>query len=610
MGKRSPLTTGQWAPRAVGETQRPGGIPPVVPAGRRGPAVSQWVARAALPVALVLWLLSLRHVNLRAMTDLGLLQVLPVLFWVALGLLAVGFCVALSDRRTRGGWFAAYVVGLIAILHATPALLYPTLRYGWAWKHVAVVDAMIRNGGSVPGAPQLDVYDQWPGFFQLNALVVQATGLESSLGYAVWAPPVNNVLLLAPLLLIYRAVTADRRLVWGAAWIFYSCSWVGQDYFAPQAFAFLLFVTLIALVTGQLKTAAERPPGSGAGAWPVGRYLLVVLVMAVIVCSHPLTPLMMLSALVALSLPRRNRRVLLPVLGAGVLLTLVWDATVARPFVSAHLSEFVGALLKPDSNVVSGLAALDAAAPGQVMVSWVDRGLSAAVFLLAALAFVVRRWTRRTGMPLLVLAPMPVLIANSYGGEMIFRAYLFALPAAALLIAALLFESRGRPRLRVFVAAPLLLAMLGGLLFGYYGKESANQFTEDEVAATHFVTATTPPGSLIVSLTSDVPGLEMNYDKHPRIQLNEQELAVRQRLVNDPIEGLEPFIDGATVREPAYIVLTRAQAAECYLNGTLPADTMRRMDTAMADTAGFVQVFRSQDAVVYRYQNPEAKEAP
>jgi hypothetical protein len=37
---------------------------------------------------------------------------------------------------------------------------------------------------------------------------------------------------------------------------------------------------------------------------------------------------------------------------------------------------------------------------------------------------------------------------------------------------------------------------------------------------------------------------------------------------------------------------------------------MRRMDTAMADTAGFVQVFRSQDAVVYRYQNPEAKEAP
>lgn len=608
MGKRSPLTIGQWAPRAPLETRRPDGTP-VGPPGRRRTTALQWAARAALPVALVLWLLSLRHVNLNAMTDLGLLQVLPVLFWVALGLLAVGFCVALSDRRTRGGWFAAYVLGLIAILHATPALLYPTLRYGWAWKHVAVVDAMIRNGGSVPGAEKLDVYDQWPGFFHLNALVVQATGLESALGYAVWAPPVNNALLLAPLLLVYRAVTTNRRLIWGAVWIFYSCSWVGQDYFAPQAFAFLLFVTLIALLMGQLRAFTERPPGDRTRAWPVGRFLLVVLIMGVIVCSHPLTPLMMVSALVALSLPRRNRRVLLPVLGAGVLLTVVWDATVARPFVSANLSEFVGALLEPDSNVVSGLATLGTAAPGQVQVSWIDRGLSAAVFLLAALAFVRRRWIRRTGMPLLVLAPMPVLIANSYGGEMIFRAYLFALPAAALLISALLFESRRHPRLRVLLVAPLLLAMLGGLLFGYYGKESANYFTKEEVAATHFVTATTPPGSLIVSLTSDVPGLEMNYDKHPRIQLNEQELQVRQRLVDNPIEGLEPFIDGATVREPAYIVLSRAQAAECYLNGTLPADTMRRMDEAMSNTWGFVRVFRNQDAVVFRYQNPDAGEA-
>jgi hypothetical protein len=607
MGKRSPLTNSQWAPHAVVETRRPGETV-VVPPGRRRTTALQWVARAALPVALVLWLLSLRHVNLDAMSDLGLLQVLPVLFWVALGLLAVGFCVALSDRRTRGGWFAAYVLGLIAILHATPALLYPTLRYGWAWKHVAVVDAMIRNGGNVPGAEKLDVYDQWPGFFHLNALVVQATGLESSLGYAVWAPPVNNALLIVPLMLIYRAVTTDRRLIWGAVWIYFSCAWVGQDYFAPQAFVFLLFVSVIALVMGQLRASAERPPGAPPGRWPIGRYLAVVLLTAVIVCSHPLTPLMLVAALVALSLPRRNRRVLLPVLAAAVLLTVAWDATVARPFVSMNLSEFAGALLKPDANVVSGLAALGSAAPGQVTVSWVDRGLSAAVFLLAALAFVMRRWTRRTGMPLLVLAPMPVLVANSYGGEMIFRAYLFALPAAALLISALLFESRKRPRLRVIIVAPLLLAMLCGLLFGYYGKESANYFTEDEVAATHFVTATTPPGSRIVSLTSDVPGLEMNYDKHPRIQLNEQELKDRRRLVENPLEGLEPFIEGATVREPAYIVLTRAQAAECYLNGILPADIMQRMDTAMSRTWGFVPVLRNKDAVVYRYQNPDARE--
>ncbi|MFI2433605.1 glycosyltransferase [Streptomyces sp. NPDC018693] len=609
MDKHSTLTDGQGTPEAGVESRRPSAFAATARGPRRTTA-AQWAVRAALPVALILWLASLRGVNLRGMNDYGLLQVLPVLFWVGLGLLAVGFCVALSDRRTPGGWYAAYVLGLIAIVHATPSLLYPTLRYGWAWKHVAVVDAMVRNGGSVPGAEKLDVYDQWPGFFHLNAFLVQTTGLESSLGYAVWTPPVLNALLLAPLLLLYRSVTRDRRLIWGAAWVYYSCSWVGQDYFAPQAFAFLLFVTMIALVMGQLPSSERGAADSRPTGWSVGRLVTVLLVQAAIVCSHPLTPLMVISALVALSLVRRNRRVVLPVLASAVLLTVLWDATVARPYVSAHLSEFTGALLEPDANAVSGLAALGTAAPGQVLVSWIDRGLSAAVFLMAALAFAIRPWIRRTGIWLLVLAPLPILVANSYGGEMIFRAYLFALPAAAFLISALLFQWGRRPRLRAVVVLPVLLAMLGGLLFGYYGKEAANYFTQDEVAAVRFVTATTPPGSLIVSLTADVPGLEMNYDKHPRIQLDEQDIEDRRRLVRNPLEGLEPFIEGATEREPAYIVLSRAQAAACYLYGTLPADTMQRLESAMSQTWGFVRVYHNKDAVVYRYQNPDARQEP
>lgn len=410
--------------------------------GPPGTAQRQWCARVALPVALALWLASLRGVDLTGMADLGLLQVLPVLFWVALGLLALGFCLALSDRRTANGWFAAYVLGLVAVIHATPTLLYPTLRYGWAWKHVAIVDAVIRNDGRVPNAGKLDLYNQWPGFFHLNAFFLQVTGLESS-QHCGLDPAGLQRAAACPLLLIYRAVTRDRRLIWGAAWVYYSCSWVGQDYFAPQAFAFLLFVTLIALVLAQLPSSARRPPGSTPTGWPLGRLVIVLLIEGVVICSHPLTPLMMISALVALSLPRRNRRVMLPVAAGAVLLTAAWDATVAKPYVSSNLHQFLGALVQPDANVVSGLAALGTAAPGQVQVSWIDRGLSAAVFLLAAVAFLTRSWTRRTGLPLLVLAPLPLLVANAYGGEMIFRAYLFALPAAAFLVATLFFQWGG-----------------------------------------------------------------------------------------------------------------------------------------------------------------------
>lgn len=164
------------------------------------------------------------------------------------------------------------MLALIAFIHATPTLLYPTLRYAWAWKHVMVVDAMLRHDGPVPHAGDLDIYNQWPGFFQLNALLLRATGLHSALGYAAWYPVIANVALLGALLLLFRAVTQDRRLVWGGIWIYFSVSWVGQDYFSPQAFTYLLFLGVLILVLRRLAAARALrapdgvPPGKGTGA--------------------------------------------------------------------------------------------------------------------------------------------------------------------------------------------------------------------------------------------------------------------------------------------------------------------------------------------------------
>ncbi|MCX4585255.1 glycosyltransferase [Streptomyces sp. NBC_01481] len=603
MGERPTLTGGSTWLRSGAEA------PPGTSATREDrpgrDATRRWAVRVVLPTALALWLLSLRNVDLDQIGDLGLLQVLPVLFWIAMALLTLGFCVALSNRRTGNAWFAAYVLALIAVIHATPSLLYSELRYSWAWKHVAVIDAMLRHGGEVPNAEEFSIYNQWPGFFQLNALFLRATGLESPLGYASWTQALANALLLGPLLLTYRAVARDRRLIWGAAWIYYSCSWVGQDYFAPQAFAFLLFVTVIALVLRQLPSSAlPRPSRQRRGSWPPGLLLLVLVIVAAIVSSHPLTPLMLLSALVVLSLPRRNRRVVLPVLAGAVVLTVAWDATVARPYISENLSSLVNSLLEPDANVVSGLARLGPAAPGQVIVSWVDRGLSGAVFLLAVIAFARRPWTRRTGLPLLVLSPMLLLAANAYGGEMIFRAYLFALPAAAFLIAALLLREGTRPRRRMLAVYPVLLAMLGGLVFGYYGKEGMNHFTSQEAAAVRYLIDTAPPGSRIVSLTSSMPGGDEDYELHERSPVSEQDLSDMRLVARDPLAGLQPLVDVATARVPAYVILSRAQAAESYLDGTLPADTMSRLQSALAKAPNFTVIYRNRDAVVYRYDAP------
>ena len=580
-------------------------------------------AYGALPVALLLWLLSLRHVALDRMGSLGLLQVLPVLYWVAVAVLTAGFVLTLYDRRSGAARLAAHVLALIAVIHATPSLLYPTLRYSWAWKHIAVIEAMIRHGGSVPNGNGLDIYNQWPGFFTLNGLLLRTTGLHSPLGYAAWTPPVVNALLLGPLLLLYRTVTRDRRLVWGGAWIFYSCSWVGQDYFSPQAFAFLLYVVLLAVVFRQLSAARERPagagrpgpePGPGPGGaspigaghrgalgWPPARLALLLVIEAAIISSHQLTPLMLLTALIALSLPRANRRTTLPPLVAALVMQAIWLTTVARPYISANLGSFGAALLSPDGNAVSGLVGLGAAAPGQVAVDWIDRSLSATVLLLAVACFFRRPWVRRSGIPLVALSPVPLLAANSYGGEMIFRVYLFALPAMAFLVAALVLRPGCRPALRMLGVSGLLLVLLGGLFFAYDSKEKMNYFTPDEVAAARYVTTAAPPGSVIVALTGNVPGLYARYDQDQLLLLSQAPAATQSLLVDDPVAGLQQALAGSPPGAPVYLVLTRGQAAECYLTGVLPADTQASLQAALGGYPGFVPVYRNADAAVYRF---------
>ncbi|MFE6749444.1 glycosyltransferase [Kitasatospora purpeofusca] len=662
-----------------------------------GPGPLALFARLALPAAVLLWLLALPRTRTAHMGALGLVGALPGLYWAGLALLTAGFTAVLAERGTRRRWAPGYVLALIAFVHATPTLLYPELRYAWAWKHVMVVDAMLRHDGSVPDAGALDAYNQWPGFFQLNVLFLRATGLHSALGYAAWYPVLANVLLLGPLLLVLRTVTTDGRLVWGGVWIYYSASWVGQDYFSPQAFSYLLFLAVLALVLRRLsagrraaegsgpegsgtegsgaagkpgirrwaarkRAAGERgaaPEGSAAGGaraltwttdlpphggWRPLPFALVVVLIAAIVCSHQLTPLMLISALVMLALPRRNRRVVLPVLAAAVALTLAWDATVARPYLSKNLGDLVAALASPDNNALPGLQRLARPAEAQVFASWVDRGLTAAVLLLALAALVRHRWTRRTSLPLLLAAPVPLLLANSYGGEMVFRAYLFALPAAAMLAATVLIPTGAASAGAVPVgtvpapvapagAAPAadavraagprtpgparwgltLLALLGllfGLVFGYYGKEAMNRFTPGEAAAVRYVAQTAPAGSRIVSVTADLPGGEARYDELGRLALSAGTPQDRLQLVRDPAAAVGAALADPTVTGPSYLVLTPAQTAECRLTGVLPADTVDRVRAVAAASPSLRVVFADGDSVVYQYSARTAGPGP
>ena len=550
---------------------------------------------AAPAVALVLWLLSLRHIDPSRMTDFGLISVLPPLYWAALAVLTFGFSIAVRDRDRSARLLIVYILSLIAMLHATPTIVYQTLRYAWAWKHVAIVNHFLAFNGPDPHAGELSAYYQWPGFFTLNALIERATGLQSALSYASWAPPVLNAMMIAPLLLIFRTVTRDRRVLWLGLWVFYCASWIGQDYFSPQGLAYVFYLAILAALLRRVRGTGQRLGGTAA--WLA---LLTVPILA-IDSSHQLTPFMLVTATAALAIPKRGRRISLAVFAVAAVIGITWDFTVAWPFMQQNLGSLIRAFGALDSNAGAGVVGLGTAETGQIVVSYFDRALSVAVWCLALWALARRTRLRRTRPLLLMLAPLPAVVANNYGGEMLYRVYFFSLPGAAVLAAATLLPRVRRERV-VAITLPIVLgSLLIGFLFSYYGKEKMNYFSPQEVEAADYLAVHAPAGSLIIAELPNYADALDEYEKSTRVWLVPEPPDVEIKLLSqlDPVKAIQDAAKGWT-KGPVYYILTESELAEIQTEGIIPPAALRSLVNGLTPQNGFEPVYRNADAGVYR----------
>ena len=109
--------------------------------------------------------------------------------------------------------------------------------------------------------------------------------------------------------------------------------------------------------------------------------------------------------------------------------------------------------------------------------------LATAMALLGAWRSWRVRGLRVTAILLMVLPGMLVLMTG-FGGEVLFRAFLFAAPFIAFLAAAACLprDGRGFPWRNLVATALLTAVLLPGFLLSYYGKERQNYFTPAEVA--------------------------------------------------------------------------------------------------------------------------------
>ncbi|HEU4348821.1 MAG TPA: hypothetical protein VFR35_13670 [Actinoplanes sp.] len=602
-------------------------------------------------MAISLWASALPMIDLTRMNDYGLVSVAPARMWVGFAVFMLSFVLAWTRADRAGPLLAVHVLAFIVMFYGIPPLVADSLRGPIVYRHAGITDFLTRTG--IVDTRQ-DAYFSWPAFFMFLSSTVKLGGLSSVLPLGTWATVAVDVLYLAPLLLIMRALTRDARVVWAAVLLFYVTNWINQDYLAPQSFTYLFYLAVIALVLHYLRPGSAgdlgsprlaarvrrirvlrpvgwlvplRPPappegvqGTATGRSAAAVTLVIVLLFGASTASHQLTPYAIFFAVTGLVVTGHCRSRGLPVLFGVILVT--WTIFVAHGYIDGHLEKIAegsGVASSATANVSKRLAG----SPEHVLVVQERLALSALIWLLALLGG-IRRWRggfRDGAATVLAVAPIPLFLLP-YGGEVLLRLYFFMLPFVAFFAAALFVRPTGPGRHATErvpasrrVAEAVAFGLVGSLLLAgsfvaRYGNERMDFYTRDEVAAVEELYRIAPFGTYLLAETNYLPWKYQDYEwskadptrrRHRYYSLTNEWSLHPERSTRDMVVwASETLRANATLKRPAgYLILSRSQRAHEEILGGLSGTTMAEFERLLLRSRKFELVYSNEDAKIY-----------
>jgi hypothetical protein len=584
-------------------------------------------------LALALWATSLSAIHLARMSGLGFVSVLPIRFYAGVLILTLAFVWVIARRSPSEPVLLLFVLSLIVMLFALSPLVEGVPRFAVTWRHVGIAQSILTTGHV---EPRFDAYFNWPGFFILAGALAKAAGFTSVLPLTAWAPLYFNLAYLLPLLVIFRALTDSRRLTWLSIWIFYLGNWVGQDYFSPQGFSFFLYLVILAILLRYfVPWADDNPLATGPGLRNIRRrrrrivegpapctprtrralLASVIFLFLALVPTHQLTPIAVLLGTTGLVVFRACRLRWLPLVMAAAIGG--WWMTGAREFFKGHLHTLIAHAGKVDAVVSQNVTNRVAGNFDHRVIADMTLLAGGAMWLLALFgARLLLRETRRS-LPAAVLAvaPIPLLILQTYGGEMLLRVQLFALPFTAFFAASfLLGDLRPRYALLVdglpppYVSAARRILIAGGclslcvlFLFARYGNEKINHFTQNEVTGVRHLYGVSQPGAIFVAGSGNLPWKYREYESH------RYRLVVKMpnwSVTADPFASLAPLLDDvratmASSKPSAFLIIERSEKDEVDQLGYGTPGSLDRFEQAVASSPRFRTVYRNPDATIF-----------
>ena len=599
---------------------------------------------ASLGACIALWGISVRSMQVEDLGHYGLLPVFPLSFFAALALLVISFAAVLCSARPSQALLAGHVLALIVFLHGTVPMVFSEPFYPWVYTHFGVV-GYIDVHGRLDGS--IDIYQNWPAFFALGAWFSRVAGTRGPMEFAAWAQVFFSTCNLVLLRYIFGSLSRDIRTIWLAIFIFFAANWVAQDYFAPQAFAFTLSLGLCGIILRWLMVATDKallarwlnnvaafivrlgrrrrratvPADEPTGGQRFGRRAarnIALLLFAVIVASHQLTPYMLIAGLVVLTFLGVVRPRLLVVAFAAIALGYLLPRL---EFIQLNYGLLTGAG-DPLHNSRNATVGFDQGDPGRIFSAQASRLLSLVVWGLGFVGIVRRLRAGYKNVGVIVLAATPVLIifGESYGGEAIYRIYLFSLPWLALLGAFGLqprrhnwSSARSLPRITV-----ALLGLLALFLPAYFGMALTNRVLPGEVAASQHFYRNAPPHSLLMLASPQFPvRLESNYEQF-QLAIGESDpnlLVVEPSLRHRVLGASEVPIIAEVLRgygggRPAFLVVSRNGKSYSDMFDLLPRGSLDRLEEALARSRRFRVWYQNDDTTIYQLVPAKAGQAP
>jgi hypothetical protein len=224
---------------------------------------------------------------------------------------------------------------------------------------------------------------------------------------------------------------------------------------------------------------------------------------------------------------------------------------------------------------------------------------SAVIWLLACAGLARRLLARRFDLALILVGGTTLVLPliQPYGGEMLLRVFLFALPAVAFFIASLVFPTpeAGRDWRTLAALSAVCCALVATFQFTRYGNERLDYFTPGDVAAVTALYRAAPPGASLIG-SENLPWRNRGYASYDYRTVT----ALRSWRVAkpDPAALARDIKAYAEDKGGAYVILTRSTKISAALLLGKPGVLERLVEQLRASPSA-KEIYRGRDGDVF-----------